>query len=179
MVIVIIIWWKDGVGGLDSRSRSGGTGSQSICSVLTEFTSTMLFPHFSHILHQTVSTPFPHISASVPPTSSSSSLLWTQSIINFCPIELERCPWGRPPAKTVFCRGLNQLNKGRGGGWLTAKFPLTTQFGYQRIGPRAVLWTLLKFIYFFKWVFIHIALISTSPVVVVRQVNRTVHNDAL
>ena len=123
--------------------------------------------------------PLLHFHTSVPPTSTSSSLLWTQSIINFCPIELGRCPWGRPPAKTVFCRGLNQLNKGRGGGWLTAKFPLTTQFGYQRIGPRAVLWTLLKFIYFFKWVFIHIALISTSPVVVVRQVNRTVHNDAL
>ena len=43
---------------------------------------------------------------------ASSSLLWTQSIINFCPIELGRCPRGRPPAKTVFCRGLNQLNKG-------------------------------------------------------------------
>ena len=37
MVIVITIWWKDGVGG-------GGTASQSICSVLAQ--DHTLFPHF-------------------------------------------------------------------------------------------------------------------------------------
>ena len=86
-------------------------------------------PTFSHILHQTVS-----------------SLLYVYTKYHllsfaldtihhkFLPNWATALPPGRPPAKTVFCRpapGLNQLNKGRGGGWLTGKSRLTTQFDYQ------------------------------------------------
>ena len=114
------------------RARVGGCRSQSICSapVPALNNSAPLFPHFPHILHQ-----------SALHSTTTLDTIHHKFLPNWAPV----LPQGRPPpAKTVFCRGLNQLNKGRGGGpWLTAKFSLATQFGCHRIWQtHSALWTM-------------------------------------